>query len=493
MAKVAILGLLALLVVIIVGIALAVYFTSKKSKSDGEEPSEKKPELTFNADATKTINPQEEDNGTQEGYAVEYAGGESIDLTLSWNNGQGFDGVVNKLIFTRYVKKTKDDDENNWVKIQDDKETEKASEISDNGSGSVTFSGTGVYDRVDTKGWNVVRAYYNEMKPENLLATAELEITDDDFDQVMTGEFSEIVIPVTIPKDSFKLDKTIKKTYYNLSLDTRDESTQLRLVESWYTIKQNGDKYTFTGSTGQPLTLNGNTEFKIQKYQGKNILLRASDDKIYYDDGDNDGAYITVDQMSTDKWEYAKFNLKSRMSSGFPTGPPGIDGVNSVWYGFKGKIEYLNIAQIEVYSNGVNIVKNKKSVSRVTVGSTYETADNKYGPDNLFDGNYDSIYHSALKFRREQVNYVKIDFDKRYTIDSVKIFNRKSCGSAEANNICNDRWAGTYVALHQHNPWKLLAQTPLIVGDHKENGVRVKTFTSKDFSPTDYYKNLKRD
>ena len=121
MAKsVAILGLLALLVVIILGIALTVYFTSKKSKSksksksDGEEPSEKKPELTFNADATKTINPREEDSGTQEGYAIEYAGGEAIDLTLSWNNGQGFEGVVNKLIFTRYVGDTK---------IQDDKIT----------------------------------------------------------------------------------------------------------------------------------------------------------------------------------------------------------------------------------------------------------------------------------------------------------------------------------------------------------------------------------
>ena len=470
--KVAVLGLLALLVVIILGIALAVYFTSKKSKGDGEEPSEKKPELTFNADATKTINPQEEDNGTQEGYAVEYAGGESIDLTLSWNNGQGFDGVVNKLIFTRYVGDTK---------IQDDKITNKADEISDNGSGSVTFSGTDVYDGVDTKGTNVIKAYFNEVNTDNELASVEVEITEEDFDQVMTGEFSEIVIPVSIKKDSFKLEKTVKKTYYNLSLDTSDESTQLRLVESWYTLKQNGDKYTFTGSTGKPLTLNGNTEFKIQKYQGKNILLRASDDKIYYDDGDNDGAYIAVDQMSTNKWGYAKFNLKSRMASGFPTGPPGIDGVNSIWFGFKGKIEYLNIAQIEVYSNGVNIVKNKASVSKVTVGSTYETSDNRYGPDNLFDGNYDSIYHSALKFKREQVNYVKIDFDKRYTIDSVKIFNRKSCGSAEANNICNDRWAGTYVKLNQHSPFKVLAQTPLIVGDHKENGVRVRTFTSKDF------------
>ena len=102
MAKsVAILGLFALLVVIIVGISLAVYFNTKKS--DGDETSDK-PELTFDANAKKTINPQEgEDNGTQEGYAIEYAEGDDsskfIDLTLSWTNGSGFDSV-SKLIFT---------------------------------------------------------------------------------------------------------------------------------------------------------------------------------------------------------------------------------------------------------------------------------------------------------------------------------------------------------------------------------------------------------
>jgi len=313
------LGLFALLVVIIVGISLAVYFTTKKSS---EETPDKKPELTFDLDATKTINPQEEDNGNQEGYAIEYAGGEFIDLTLSWNNGQGFEGVVNELIFTRYVKKTKDDDENNWKKIQGDKKTSSPGEINNNGSGSVTFSGTGVYDNVDTKGWNIVRAYYNEVKPENLLATAELEITDDDFDQVMTGEFKTIVIPVSIKEDSFKLDKTIMKKYYNLSLYTYDESTQRSLDDSWYTIKQNGDIYTFIGSTGKPLTLNGNTEFKIQKYQGSSILLRASDDKIYYDDGDNDGAYVSLDQMRINTWKDATFILASRMASEFPTGRP---------------------------------------------------------------------------------------------------------------------------------------------------------------------------
>jgi len=309
MAKtVVVLGLFALLVVIIVGISLAVYFNTKKS--DGDETSDK-PELTFDANAKKTINPQEEDNGTQEGYAIEYAGGEFIDLTLSWNNGQGFDGVVNKLIFTRYVGDTK---------IQDDKISEKAGEIADNGSGSVTFSGTDVSDGVDTKGVNVIKAYYNEVSADNELASVELEITEADFDQVMTGEFSEVVIPVSINEDSFKLEKTTKKTYYNLSLFTYDESTQLNLLDSWYTIKQNGDIYTFTGSTGKPLTLNGNTEFKIQKYKGKNILTHAKNGKIYFDDGDNDGDYRTLDQMRSETWNDATFILVSRLASDFPTG-----------------------------------------------------------------------------------------------------------------------------------------------------------------------------
>jgi len=308
--KIAILGLFALLVVIIVGISLAVYFNTKKSS---EEPSEKKPELTFDIDAKKTINPHEEDNGTQEGYAIEYAGGEFIDLTLSWNNGQGFDGVVNKLIFTRYVGDTK---------IQDDKISEKAGEITDNGSGSVTFSGTDVSDGVDTKGVNVIKAYYNEVSADNELASVELEITEADFDQVMTGEFSEVVIPVSINEDSFKLEKTTKKTYYNLSLFTYDESTQRSLLESWYTIQQKSGKYRFVGSTGKLLTLNNNTEFKIQKYKGKNILTHAKNGKIYFDDGDNDGDYRAIDQMRSKTWNDATFILVSRVASDFPTGRP---------------------------------------------------------------------------------------------------------------------------------------------------------------------------
>src|SRR6056300_2116872 len=131
------LGLFGLLVIIIIGIALAVYFSSKK---DDEETS-KKPEFTFDANAKKTINPQKgEESGTQEGYRIiEYAGSDLdksklIDLTLSWTNGQGFD-AVNKIILTRYV---------NDVKIQDDIEVTDKDMIKNYGSGSVTFKGSDV-------------------------------------------------------------------------------------------------------------------------------------------------------------------------------------------------------------------------------------------------------------------------------------------------------------------------------------------------------------
>ena len=250
-----------------------------------------------------------------------------------------------------------------------------------------------------------------------------------------------------------------------------------------------------------------------------------------------------------------------------------IEGVRYVWYGFDDKDEYLNIAQIEVYSGGVNIVKDIDG-SKVTVGSRYDN-NTGYAPDNLFDGNYDTMYHSGKdvnintvpkgeplnwetitgkkyssrtmsrekryinastgaeksfssdaeikntnvdgcktqceKFdtcksiimyddscyltsttttetvpyattgegsiiqKKGGYNFVKIDLGKEYTVDEVKVFNRKSCGSKESNNICNDRWAGSYVKLLGSNG-SLIKASEKVVGDHKEGGVRVKTF-----------------
>src|SRR6056300_1176271 len=217
--KVAILGLFGLLVIIIIGIALAVYFGIKKS-DDGETSD--KPEFTFN-DTAKIKYNKEESSGSQEGYRIiEYLGSDLdrsklIDITLSWQTGIGFDSV-NKIIFTRHVGTTK---------IQDNIEITKdefPDMLKDYSTGSVTFKGSDV--KASAKGTNVIKAYWNEVKPDNLLATAELGISEDDFSYTVTGPFGEYDVEVTIVGDTFKLEKSVKKIYYNIS----------SFPEQWYKL-----------------------------------------------------------------------------------------------------------------------------------------------------------------------------------------------------------------------------------------------------------------
>src|SRR6056300_416932 len=258
--KGAVLGLFALLVIII-GIALAVYFSTKKS---GEETSDK-PEFTFDANAKKTINP-EESSGSQEGYRIiEYAESDLdksklIDLTLSWTNGQGFDSV-NKIILTRYVGGTK---------IQDNIEVTDEDMIKDYGGGSVTFKGSDV--KANAKGTNVIKAYYNEVNESKILATAELGISEDDFSYTVTGPFGEYDVKVSIVSDTFKLTKSVKKIYYNLSF----------FPDTWVKLKINSDgTYSFTNinSDTDKLKVDGIDKFKMKTYKGKKILIHPSDDK----------------------------------------------------------------------------------------------------------------------------------------------------------------------------------------------------------------------
>ena len=286
MAKsVAILGLLALLVVIIVG--LAVYFTTKKS---GEETSDK-PQLTFDANAKKTINPQEsEDNGTQEGYAIEYAEGDDsskfIDLTLSWTNGQGFDSV-NKLIFTRYVGTTK---------IQADQEVTEESALSDYGTGSVTFKGVDVTSGVDVKGTNIIKAYYNEVSPDNLLATAELDISEEDFSYTLAGPFGDLDVKVTISSETFKLTKSVKKTYYQIS----------HAPGRWFNVDQKSDgTIKFKFDDGTFLKFGGKDTFKLAKYKNKKMLT-TPDGNVWVP---NKQGWKPVGNLDKDDFRFAQCDL----------------------------------------------------------------------------------------------------------------------------------------------------------------------------------------
>tara|TARA_B100000405_G_scaffold60899_1_gene41529 strand:- start:54 stop:1931 length:1878 start_codon:yes stop_codon:yes gene_type:complete len=291
------LGLFALLVVIIVGIALAVYFTTKKSSEETPD----KPQFTFDTDAKKTINSQED--AEVESYMIEYAEGDDseksklIDLTLSWKNGQGFDSVK-KIILTRYVGDTK---------IQDNKEVEDADMIKDYGSGSVTFKGTEVTESVSVKGKNIIRAYWNEEKEDKLLATAEMEITDDDFSYTVTGPFGEYDVEVSIVGDTFELKKSVKKIYYNLSFNP----------DFWFKLQINGDgTYTFKYLNGtkpegttDKLTMDGIDKFKMKSYKGRQILIHPNDDKKILVISRDGAKFIPESEMTRQDWGRASFTL----------------------------------------------------------------------------------------------------------------------------------------------------------------------------------------
>jgi len=289
--KGAVLGLFALLVIII-GIALAIYFGTKKS---GEETPDK-PELTFDANAKKTINPQEaEDNGTQEGYAIEYAEGDDsgkfIDLTLSWTNGQGFDSV-NKLIFTRTAA-------DGTTKIQENIEVTSGDGLVDYGTGSVTFKGVDVTSGVDVKGENIIKAYYNQIGTDYELATAKLDISDDDFNYTLAGPFGDLDVKVTIIDETFKLTKSVKKTYYQIS----------HAPGRWFNVNQNSNgTIKFKFDDGTFLKFGGKDTFKLAKYKNKKMLTNIDGGETFVW-VHNKQAWKPVGNLDKDDFRFAQCDL----------------------------------------------------------------------------------------------------------------------------------------------------------------------------------------
>ena len=367
--KVAVLGLLALLVVIIVGIALTVYFTTKKS---GEETSDK-PELTFDANAKKTINPQDgEDNGTQEGYAIEYAEGDDsskfIDLTLSWTNGQGFDSV-NKLIFTRYVGTTK---------IQTDQEVTEESALADYGTGSVTFKGVDVTAGVDVKGTNIIKAYYNEVSPDNLLATAELDISEEDFSYTLAGPFGDLDVKVTISSETFKLTKSVKKTYYQIS----------HAPGRWFNVNQNSNgTIKFKFDDGTFLKFGGKDTFKLAKYKNKKMLTNT-DGHVWVH---NKQAWKPVGNLDKDDFRFAQCDLMGANTI-MRSGDKALNPSDKLWKSPNG--EWRAVYQ----KDDGNFVVYKENDSKNTV-SAYTSSNGSFNLTLSTNGN--------LEFKKDAATIIK--------------------------------------------------------------------------------------
>ena len=270
------------------------------------------PQLTFDQDATKTINenkntePADETDDTDETtqvndsttstYKIEYAGGgdgsDAIDLTLSWTNGTGFD-KVDKLIFVRTV---------NGKELQRETTTDET-ETSNDGKGSITFKGTNIADDVDSAvGTNKVEVFAYEEDGTSItgggvgIASVTIPISQDDLDQTYEGPYGDLTIPVTLDAGSMDLKKFIKKTYYSIS----------HAPEYWFEIEKSGDvtpgqpsPVKFKRKSGMYLSIGGVDVFRLQKYKGRLVIMNTATDKIYVP---GRGMRVKTEMTSKDYW-----------------------------------------------------------------------------------------------------------------------------------------------------------------------------------------------
>ena len=317
--KAAVLGLFALLVVIIVGISLAVYFTTKKS---GEETSDK-PEITLDA-ASKNLNPRgdggtDEDAtvDTSEGYKIEYAtgddsGNESIDVKITWTTGMGFD-TVSKLIFRREIGGTK---------VQEDIVYDSGSGLENNSNGEITFKGTELTDSSKSVvGVNKVSVWYNSVSDDTFLVDTgdQIKIEQSDIDTTLNlTEVQEVAIPITIASDSFKFEILGKETLY--------------LIEEFhmcFKMKQlDGGKVQFIQIYDNTIeNLWDNTDaYRLKKYKDgymlghpdnnrKEVLVRKvlTKDDVYFGVEktiDHKPTFKKLNEMNKDEYARALFHLE---------------------------------------------------------------------------------------------------------------------------------------------------------------------------------------
>ena len=256
----------------------------EETTDDADETSV--PQLTFDQDATKTINENENtepadetddtdettqvDDSTTSTYKIEYAGGgdgsDAIDLTLSWTNGTGFD-EVEKLKFVRTV---------NGKELQTESTTDETA-TSNDGKGSITFKGTNIADDVDSAvGTNKVDVFAYDSEDKALaegksLASVTIPISQDDLDQTYEGPYGDLTIPVTLAAGSMDLKKFIKKTYYSIS----------HAPAYWFEIEKSGDNVKFKRKSGMYLSIGGVDVFRLQKYKGRLVIMNTDTDKIY--------------------------------------------------------------------------------------------------------------------------------------------------------------------------------------------------------------------
>ena len=226
---------------------------------------------------------------------------------------------------------------------------------------------------------------------------------------------------------------------------------------------ENSDAGNLKDFTDVTMNIVNNKEFD-EKIIGDNIL------ELYYNEiKDSNKLYTKTVTFTQNDFGYIIDTSKLEKID-IPE-PEAMDYTyaKSIWFGYENSSwnnRPLNIAEIEVYSGGVNVA----TKATKTESSSQYTA-NYYKPKNLIDGNMSNFAHT----HGGGTNWFKITLDKQYPIEKVMVYNRTSC--------CFARWASSFVKLLDDNDNEIVSSIEKIPNDtglaknYKEGDVRVKTFT----------------
>jgi hypothetical protein len=224
---------------------------------------------------------------------------------------------------------------------------------------------------------------------------------------------------------------------------------------------ENSDAGNLKDFTDVTMNIVNNKEFD-EKIIGDNTL------ELYYNEVKPDTKLYTKTVTFTQN-DFGYIIDTSKLEEIGTFKPSSYTYAKSIWFGYENSPwnnRPLNIAEIEVYSGGVNVAT---KATKTESSSQYSA--NSYKPKNLIDGNMSNFAHT----NNSGTNWFKITLDKQYPIEKVMVYNRTSC--------CFARWASSFVKLLDDNGNEIVSSIEKIPDDtglaknYKEGDVRVKTFT----------------
>ena len=349
------LGLIALLVVIILGIALTVYFGTQKTQTKTELPEDLGPQIEVDSLSAK-YNPTPEEEVVVEGYTIEgYAAegdinytalSKSVDMSINWFNQAGFQNIT-ELVIKRYV-----DDTAKATKTLK-KATANESKYFESFSGLLTYTFEGEDVTYSVLGMNKIKIFYKNA------SNQEVELTPTDLSGVQINpedlaQTKELLSPVEVEykpsaSDGITVSPDIdRKGYFmypggsNLSIQeyviegatqakvylvpsgNKNTTVKIKLEDNRFIKYENSGAFSLNQDAGTEFTLvkgeiNGTLRLKIGDTfaavkDGKLVMLKMDDitTKELYNTLD-----ITVTETAVQKqdcvysWDYGDINTST--------------------------------------------------------------------------------------------------------------------------------------------------------------------------------------